>query len=287
MKKLCVILGLLILVCSLSSCYNTNYDVSVNSDGFVVVNGIETNIAADQEDVIGVDDDGYVVVNGVKTEYKVAAEESVECQHDYEQIDIKESTCVDKGYDLYQCKECGDLNLEEKEIKAEHSFDTNFNCKDRACNVEGCDYVATATGTHNYSNEYVCRSCGDKNRCTLEILGEDFSEALMRQATLNAGTMTGNFEIVVLGREQTLQNIDMYIFSPNMDKDKVVSGLFVKFDVTYGGDDVLFTIYYNFGLQFSEEVPSDVAVSYEGSGEIWFLETVEGNKTILFEYSII
>ena len=28
MKKLCAILGLLILVCSLSYCYNTNFDVS-------------------------------------------------------------------------------------------------------------------------------------------------------------------------------------------------------------------------------------------------------------------
>ena len=49
-------------------------EISVNADGYVVVNGVTTEILADKTDVITVDLDGYVVVNGVKTEYKVHIE---------------------------------------------------------------------------------------------------------------------------------------------------------------------------------------------------------------------
>ena len=37
----------------------------VNEDGFVVVNGVTTEIVADKADVITVDNDGYLVVNGI------------------------------------------------------------------------------------------------------------------------------------------------------------------------------------------------------------------------------
>jgi hypothetical protein len=68
-------------------------------------------------------------------------------------------------------------------------------------------------------------------------------------------------------------------------ENKIVAGLFVKFDVANGTDDVLFTIYYNFGLQFSEEQASNISVTYDGS-EYWYLEVVKENKTIVFEYSV-
>ena len=47
---------------------HTADEVTVNGDGFVVVNGVITNIIADRNDVITVDKDGYVVVNGVVTD---------------------------------------------------------------------------------------------------------------------------------------------------------------------------------------------------------------------------
>ena len=72
-----------------------------------------------------------------------------------------------------------------------------------------------------------------------------------------------------------------------MDKEKIIGGLFVKFDVTGGTNDAPFTIYYNFALQFSEEQKSDIEFSYEGSDETCKLEVVEGKKTIVFEYSIL
>ena len=61
----------------------------------------------------------------------------------------------------------------------------------------------------------------------------------------------------------------------------------MRFDVTNGGDEVLFSIYYNFGLQMTEPQEKDIAFTYEGSDEIWYLETIEGEPTILFEFSIV
>ena len=48
-------------------------EISVNTDGYVVVNGVTTEILADKEDVITVKD-GYLVVNGVKTNHKIHTE---------------------------------------------------------------------------------------------------------------------------------------------------------------------------------------------------------------------
>lgn len=138
---------------------------------------------------------------------------------------------------------------------------------------------------HDYTQEYICRLCQTPKDCSLEILGEDFSKELLNQAYLMAGDMTGNYEVVVLGKEETLANIENYTFDNRLDKTKIIAGLFVKFDVIMDGENVAFTIYYNFGLQFSEEQNEDIGVTYDGS-EIWYLEVVDGNKTILFEYSI-
>ena len=285
MKRLFCTIIILLAVFTLASCQIESPEVYVNEDGFVVVNGAVTDISARQEDAISVDGDGYVVVNGVKTEHKVSAGEK-ECTHSYTLFDSVESTCVDAGYDLYMCGECGGLKLDEKEKLTVHKLDEDSSCQERSCVVEGCDYAEVINKAHVFNDEYVCEACSHKKECSLEIIGEDFSEDLINRAKINAGEMTGDFEVVVLEREDTLKNIEMYVFSTNVDMEKVTRGLFVKFDVTYGGPDVLFTIYYNFGLEFSEDVAEDLAVTYEGSGEIWFLEVVEGNQKLLFEYSI-
>ena len=69
MKKLCVVL-LVSLFLLLVSCGNDDPTVSVNDNGYVVVNGTVTDIIADKDDVITVDNDGYIVVDGIKTEYR-------------------------------------------------------------------------------------------------------------------------------------------------------------------------------------------------------------------------
>lgn len=124
----------------------------------------------------------------------------------------------------------------------------------------------------------------EKISLTLEDLAEKYNEKIIAQAKSMAGTMIGNFEVVVLNKQETLENIQNYTFD-SIVENKIVAGLFVKFDVTNGTDDILFTIYYNFGLQFSEEQASNIRVTYDGS-EYWYLEVVEGNKTIVFEYSV-
>jgi hypothetical protein len=124
----------------------------------------------------------------------------------------------------------------------------------------------------------------EKISLTLEDLAEKYNEKIIAQAKSMAGAMIGNFEVVVLNKQETLENIQNYTFD-SIVENKIVAGLFVKFDVTNGTDDVLFTIYYNFGLQFSEEQASNIRVTYDGS-EYWYLEVVEGNKTIVFEYSV-
>lgn len=167
----------------------------------------------------------------------------------------------------------------------EHTYVNQFPCCDSMCVVAGCNNVVKATAEHNFSNKYVCE-CGAIKPCTLEIIANDFGDSLLAQAQLMAGTMTGDFEVVVLDAQSTVQQISQYIFLNEIDTEKITGGIFVKLDVTYGGQDVLFTIYYNFGLQFSELQSADVGVTYTGSEETWFLEVVEGNKTILFEYSI-
>jgi hypothetical protein len=209
-----------------------------------------------------------------------------ECkEHNYELIVSEESTCVEKGYDVYQCVNCKEIKKEDKQLKVEHIFDTNATCVDRECVVVGCNHTEEATTEHDYTKKYICSECGVEKPCSLEIIGNDYKEELLNQARLMAGSMTGNYEVVVLGKEETLSNIENYTFAPMMDKTKIVGGLFVKFDVIMDGENIAFTIYYNFGLQFSEEQNEDIGVTYDGS-EIWYLEVVDGNKTILFEYSI-
>ena len=70
-KLLSIVLLVALLLCALGSCADNEPVVAVNGDGYVVVNGIVTDIIADRDDVISVDADGYVVVNGFKTEYSV------------------------------------------------------------------------------------------------------------------------------------------------------------------------------------------------------------------------
>ena len=139
---------------------------------------------------------------------------------------------------------------------------------------------------HEFSREYVCTKCGEATTCTLDILGQEYKEEILALAQKNAGDMVGNFEIVVLGKDETIANLQNYQMTPNLDHSTIEKGLFVKFEVTMGGAEVLATIYYNFGVEFNIEMTEDISVTYENAPESWFLEVVEGNKKIAFEYSV-
>ena len=81
-KLLSVFLLTIMLLCVLTSCGEGIPTVEVNADGFVVVNGVTTNIVADKDDVISVDSDGYVIVNGVKTEHKIHTSDEISVNAD-------------------------------------------------------------------------------------------------------------------------------------------------------------------------------------------------------------
>ncbi len=73
---------MLALVCTLASCKDNELTVTVNDDGYIVVNGVTTEILADKDDVITVDGDGYVVVNGTKTEHKIHTTDEISVNAD-------------------------------------------------------------------------------------------------------------------------------------------------------------------------------------------------------------
>ena len=94
-----------------------------------------------------------------------------------------------------------------------HAYLNEYACSDRACIIPGCQHVERATAQHEYTKEYVCAGCGQVAECTLEILGRTYSEGILAQSKKNAGTLTGNFEIVVLGKEETMVHLQKYIIS--------------------------------------------------------------------------
>lgn len=93
MKKLLIVILLAItLLCMLTSCGDDEPVVEVNADGYVVVNGVVTNIVADKDDVISVDADGYIIVNGVKTQYEIAPIIR-ECEHNLDADGVCKICC--------------------------------------------------------------------------------------------------------------------------------------------------------------------------------------------------
>lgn len=56
---------------------------------------------------------GYVVI------------EEPACDHNWELIDSKESTCVEHGYNKYQCSKCGDIYTETLEL-GDHKLNANW-----------------------------------------------------------------------------------------------------------------------------------------------------------------
>jgi hypothetical protein len=72
-KLLCCITLIFALICLLASCSNDDPDITVNEDGYVVVNGVKTEYLVEKADAISAED-GYLFVNGVKTTYKLYTE---------------------------------------------------------------------------------------------------------------------------------------------------------------------------------------------------------------------
>ena len=112
MKKfLALALLALAMLLALASCdmpgNSAPVDVTVNDDGYVVVNGIETKYKVETEDEITVSEDGYVVVNGNKTEHKVHTEPVISVIDGYVaingikteyKVDVVDEITIEDGY---------------------------------------------------------------------------------------------------------------------------------------------------------------------------------------------
>ena len=77
MKRIFALIAVaLTLFLALASCAEAPV-VEVNEDGYVVVDGVVTDILAKTKDQITINDDGYLIVNGVTTEHKVHTEDEI------------------------------------------------------------------------------------------------------------------------------------------------------------------------------------------------------------------
>ena len=132
---------------------HTADEVTVNGDGYVVVNGVVTDIVADKDDVITVDKDGYVIVNGVKTEYEVKNK-----NHSFgawKLYNEGETDCEKKLYHRI-CSECSTIEWKEGTYQ-DHQWTTVTT--DPTCQAGGFD---TKT----------CNTCGKVKICNETPIGD-------------------------------------------------------------------------------------------------------------------
>ena len=195
MKKfLYILVMLLALSFALTACGDGEVTVSINDDGFVVVNGNVTDIVADKDDVITVDKDGYVIVNGVKTEYEVKNknhsfgawklynEGETDCEKklyhricsECAAIEWKEGTyqdhqwttvttaptCQAGGFDTKTCNACGKVEICNETPVGEHTYLPNYSYDNGfhwlAC--QNCTNIKDKA-EHTMDAEGVCTVC--------------------------------------------------------------------------------------------------------------------------------
>ena len=191
MKKLVPIIVLAAILClSLISCDKLmppKEDVVEVIDGYVVVNGVKTDIQAKDEsssqpdkkdDVIEVVD-GYLVVNGVKTGYQVKTNDVIEivdgyvvvngvktdiyvpsCNHSWTTVTTN-PTCAAGGYDTLTCSLCGKSVKENETAKLEHIYNTVLSIDEgyHWYGCTGCDATKDKSA-HTPDDDNNCTVCG-------------------------------------------------------------------------------------------------------------------------------
>lgn len=121
---------------------------------------------------------------------------------------------------------------------------------------------------------------------TLEWLKDMESETILSFAeNINSGSgLTGEYTLVILDKAETLQNLTNYTFSDNYDENKVVRGLFVRFDAALetDPDTILFTAYYMFAIEFDSDMQ---AVEVSTDFDQWAIRPCESNPKILYQFA--
>ena len=149
-RLLCIIALMFALVCMLTSCSDNEPTISVNDDGFVVVNGVTTNIVANKDDVITVDDDGYVIVNGTKTEHKIHTTDEISVNADgYVVVNGVTTGIIADKEDVVTADDDGFVIVNG--TKTEYKIDQGS---------EGC--------THNFDANGICNICNAANPNRIE-----------------------------------------------------------------------------------------------------------------------
>ena len=116
---------------------NTAPTVTVDENGFVIVNGTKTEHKVYTEPVIS-EIDGYVAINGEKTKYPVF------CYHEWETV-TTEPTCKAGGFDTATCKLCGRSEVSNETPKLDHSFKTTYSFDDNY-HWYGCSGCSATSG---------------------------------------------------------------------------------------------------------------------------------------------
>lgn len=102
---------------------------------------------------------------------------------------------------------------------------------------------------------------------------------------------SAEFECVILDKEQTVNivvNRNFYTFTPALDGNKIVGGIFVKLTIKWRstGEIVNEPAYFNYGLMFSEFQSVDYTVSNPYNNEIWTLKRMGDTPNIVFEIEV-
>ena len=103
--------------------------------------------------------------------------------------------------------------------------------------------------------------------------------------------LSAEFECVILDKEQTVNivvNRNFYTFTPALDGNKIVGGIFVKLTIKWRstGEIVNEPDYFNYGLMFSEFQSVDYTVSNPYNNEIWMLKRMGNTPNIVFEIEV-
>ena len=129
--------------------------VTVDKDGYVVVNGTKTEIIADKDDVITVDENGFVIVNGTKTEYEIKKNHSF---GEWTLYNEGETDCAKKIY-RRTCSDCSAIEWKEGKYE-DHVWGTEY-ISDASQHWKKCKNCAvlTAKEDHTEGDEGICALC--------------------------------------------------------------------------------------------------------------------------------
>ena len=124
----------------------------------------------------------------------------------------------------------------------------------------------------------------------LEKLKNQYGEKCIENAKrffTESEDFTVDYDCVVLNKKDTVENLKMYKFSPEINMETVTGGIFVKCEIKIkGSKETSIAVYYNYGIMFKEQQKTDYLVETEYSKEKWTLERVKDTPNIVFEFNM-